>query len=816
MTANRLRLALVALVALLVLWTLVWGGAFFNVSQFAALWQAAVVLSLVSALAFLERRRLRATPMRLAAIALWLAYALALCVAVAPRPALQEIVKFGLFSVTLLAVSELTRSESGHAQPARVAFLVWVAVALFELLSLGLAFTPLYHSVARGGRLYTLMGYPNSAGALAGAAYLLGLGLRRSLASASANSPASRSSRLGAALAAGQWLHLVTLILTASRGAWLVMPAGVAVVLILWPRGDRLTPLGETAILGLAALAPAVFLPSAFAHPVLGVPLLLVGLVAGVVAGRLAGRFEVLRPKRQAALAGVAVAAVVILGLGLFQMNAIPRLLVSRLANIDLSSRSAVERLVWSRDALAVIGDHPVLGVGGGGWASVYFQYQSYGYSTKEVHNDFLEIWVETGTVGLAAWLALLGASGWTVYRLLRRQRRPLVAGLAGGAGMLILHSGLDFNLALGAMGIFIWSLLGIIDGMEIEERDRDKPGSGGRRTEAASDRGGRRTEAASDRGGRRTEAASDRGGRRAEAAPVPAWPWLAVLGLTFGLVILSLSLFVGQREAVRAGRLYEQGQASRARDTLLRATTFDPWSASLRMNQALVAEALFLQTKDPRYIAEARSQAERVLALDPQAPNSHSFYAGLAFKYGAMEQGLAEAEKALALQPFEPKRYSDVARMRVLIAEDRIRGGKLEEAGQALSGVPDLLDRAAAQAAKVPAYAPSDSVFPALPPDLALYAGQTELLLGRSEVARTLLEVAYASDRARGTHERDVEVVIRHAEAALWLSALAESQGRPGLAAGYLQQASGAIPDAGAARDMVLGLLGQLGAEAQ
>lgn len=794
MTANRLRLALVALVAFLVLWTLLWGGAFFDVSQFAALWQAAVALAPVSALAFRERRRLRATPMRLAAMALWLAYVLALCVAVAPRPALQEIVKFGLFSITLLAVSELTRSESGHAQPARVAFLVWVAVALFELLSLGLAFTPLYHSVARGGRLYTLMGYPNSAGALAGAAYLLGLGLRRSLGSGSANSPVSRPSRLGAALAAGQWLHLVTLILTASRGAWLVMPAGVVVVLILWPRGDRLAPLGETAILGLAALATAVSLPSAFARPVLGVPLLLVGLVAGVVAGRLAGRFEVLRPKRQAALAGVAVAAVVILGLGLFQMNAIPRLLVSRLANIDLSSRSAVERLVWSRDALAVIGDHPVLGVGGGGWASVYFQYQSYGYSTKEVHNDFLEIWVETGTVGLAAWLALLGASGWTVYRLLRRQRRPLVAGLAGGAGMLILHSGLDFNLALGAMGIFIWSLLGIIDGMEIEERDRDKPGSGARRTEAA----------------------SDRGGRGAEATRVPAWPWLAILGLTLGLVILSLSLFMGQREAIRAGRLYEQGQASRARDTLVRATSFDPWSASLRMNRALVAEALFLQTKNPQYIAEARSQAERVLALDPQAPNSHSFYAGLAFKYGAMEQGLAEAEKALALQPFEPKRYSDVARMRVLIAEDRIRGGKLEEAGQALSGVPDLLDRAAAQAAKVPAYAPSDSVFPALPPDLALYAGQTELLLGRSEVARTLLEVAYASDRARGTHERDVEVVIRHAEAALWLSALAESQGRPGLAAGYLQQASGAIPDAGAARDMVLGLLGQLGAEAQ
>ncbi len=783
MTANRLRLALVVPVAFLVLWTLLWGGAFFDVSQFAALWQAAVALALVSALAFLERRRLRATPIRLAAMALWLAYVLALCVAVAPRSALQEIVKFGLFSITLLAVSELTRSESGRAQPARVAFLVWVAVALFELLSLGLAFTPLYHSVARGGRLYTLMGYPNSAGALAGAAYLLGLGLRRSLGSGSANSAASRTSRLGAVLAAGQWLHLVTLILTASRGAWLVLPAGAVVVLILWPRGDRLAPLGETAILGLAALAPAVFLPSAFARPVPGVPLLLAGLAAGVVAGRLAGRFEVLRPKRQAALAGVAVAAVVILGLGLFQTNAIPRLLISRLASIDLSSRSAVERLVWSRDALAVIGDHPVLGVGGGGWASVYFQYQSYGYSTKEVHNDFLEIWVETGTVGLAAWLALLGASGWTVYRLLRRQRRPLVAGLAGGVGMLILHSGMDFNLALGAMGIFIWSLLGIIDGMEIEERGLDKPGSGGRRT---------------------------------EAAPFPAWPWLAVLGLTFGLVILSLSLFVGQREAIRASRLYEQGQASRARDTLLRATTFDPWSPSLRMNQALTAEALFLQTKEPRYIAEARSQAERVLALDPQAPNSHSFYASLAFKYGAMDQGLAEAEKALTLQPFEPKRYSDVARMRVLIAEDRIRGGKLEEARQALGGVADLLDRAAAQAAKVPAYAPRDSVFPALPPDLALYAGQTQLLLGRSEDARALLEAAYASDRTRGTHERDLEVVIRHAEAALWLSALAESQGRPGLASGYLQQANSAIPDAGAARDRVLGLLGQLGAEGQ
>ncbi|MGI6423707.1 MAG: O-antigen ligase family protein [Tepidanaerobacteraceae bacterium] len=56
---------------------------------------------------------------------------------------------------------------------------------------------------------------------------------------------------------------------------------------------------------------------------------------------------------------------------------------------------------------MKIIKEYPILGTGGGGWKAIYQAYQSYRYFTTEVHSFFLQLWVETGTVGLLALLAL-------------------------------------------------------------------------------------------------------------------------------------------------------------------------------------------------------------------------------------------------------------------------------------------------------------------------------------------------------------------------------------------------------------------------
>jgi tetratricopeptide (TPR) repeat protein len=788
---GRFRTALGVSLALLSFWASVWGGLYLDTAQYVAVWLATAILAGVLGLGLAERRPLASSPTRLAVLALWLAYVAALFVAVTPRLGLQEVVRFGLFAVVFLAASELSRSARAgdgsadgvalsRARPGSAdggasggpAALLWAAVSLFSLASLVAACAGL-SGVVNGGRLYSLMGYPNAAGVLAGAGFLLGLGL-----ACRGGSPSTAAPALGIQ-SAGQWANLMVVILSLSRGTWLVMPLAGVVVLAAWPRGGRLALVVETGLVGLAALISAVVFPLVYGRLVPGLGLIVAGLVLAVGARWLAGRLASGPGRRQAILVFATIALDLVLAFGLLRLDLVPQAMVDRVTSIGLSDRSAVERLLWSRDALGVVRDYPILGVGGGGWATVYSQYQSYSYYTREIHNDFLEIWVETGTIGFAAWLALLAASGWAVYRLSRRERRPLVAGLAGAVAALVFHCGIDFNLALGATGIALWAFLGILDGL-----DSATPPPRSR--------------------------AMKRSPRTAAVPPATVGPRLAILVVTLLLSLISLSLFLGTRLETQATRLLAAGDARSAYQAFERAAVFDPWSVSLRMNQTLACERLYLETKESRYLEEFRTHADQVLALDRLSASAHAFYGTLAFRHGSADLGLARVEEALRLAPYEPRRYADLAAMRVRAGQDHLRRGDRERARQEFEKASSLVGEAATQAGKMSPYAPADSLFEALTPDLALYAGQAELLLGRSDEAPRLLEVAYTSETP-GQGEDAVQVAERRAKAALWLSARAVRRGESQAAATYLEFARGLAPDAEAGRADILNLLNQI-----
>ncbi|GFP25838.1 hypothetical protein HKBW3S25_01319, partial [Candidatus Hakubella thermalkaliphila] len=79
--------------------------------------------------------------------------------------------------------------------------------------------------------------------------------------------------------------------------------------------------------------------------------------------------------------------------------------------------------------------------------------------------NHFLQVWIETGIIGflllLGIWLGLL----FTSYRICRQAAVPqkvLVAAIASAVLAVVTHSLYDFNLSLGAIGIFIFGLMGV------------------------------------------------------------------------------------------------------------------------------------------------------------------------------------------------------------------------------------------------------------------------------------------------------------------------------------------------------------------
>lgn len=129
------------------------------------------------------------------------------------------------------------------------------------------------------------------------------------------------------------------------------------------------------------------------------------------------------------------------------------------------------ERVYMWRSGLAMWREHPWLGVGPGGVKREYHAYalpEAAKKRTGHVHNTPLQILVERGVLGLAAWLWLFGAFYGRAIGLLRRlppeaaRERALVAGsLAAVTGFLV--AGLsEYNFGDSEVAMVAWAIMAL------------------------------------------------------------------------------------------------------------------------------------------------------------------------------------------------------------------------------------------------------------------------------------------------------------------------------------------------------------------
>jgi len=131
-------------------------------------------------------------------------------------------------------------------------------------------------------------------------------------------------------------------------------------------------------------------------------------------------------------------------------------------------------RLDFWRDSLAMIVQHP-LGIGLTAFKPLFPLYHTTslpgGTTPYYLHNDILQLLVDTGWVGAAA---LLGGLVWFMATRVRRVRAmnpaadparyfPAVGALSGLAAMLF-HSFFDFNLQMPANAVYLVMLMAIVD----------------------------------------------------------------------------------------------------------------------------------------------------------------------------------------------------------------------------------------------------------------------------------------------------------------------------------------------------------------
>jgi O-antigen ligase len=305
--------------------------------------------------------------------------------------------------------------------------------------------------LSAGDRLAQPLTYWNATGALAA----IGMVLAAGVAGDRGRGPAVR-----AAAAATAPLLGLALYLTFSRGALGALAAGFAVLLALSPTRAQLRAGGVVLAGGALAALPTLPLPAvATARSGSGqgaaMLLVLILLSAATAFVQHRGRDTQGAVARVRTLAAGAVAlvligtAVVVAQVERGDKSDTPSASPSRLASVQSN------RYAYWKVAVRAFGDHPLKGVGSGGFQAEWLRERPFREPVRDAHSLYLETLAELGIVGFAL-LALVFGS---VAVAGRRGPPVALAALATWA----LHAGLDWDWELPGISLVAVVLAGLV-----------------------------------------------------------------------------------------------------------------------------------------------------------------------------------------------------------------------------------------------------------------------------------------------------------------------------------------------------------------
>ena len=606
-------------------------GLFFPVEQRWTLILATVIFILTWVWKFSRREiSFLKSPLDYAALALVIVYALSSIKPASRSLALAEVSKVTLYFLVFWLIVQLNRDHLTTRWLLHSLYAAGIGVCLAGLLT---ATEIIYIKDGFvGGRIYSTLQYPNAL-----AAYLMGISFLGFYLWSKAGNPA----RL--AYAAGNYLILMVFIGTGSRGAYLIYPLTLILYFLLLPQGFRLSFVAHLTATFICALVGNRFLSLAVAQNYIGAWkwfLLGLALALGLQLAALAAAKLISSPRARLAFA---LSLTLFLAAGLYsyfavlpssthvqgpaQMGVLEKLLPShifqRIKDINLETKSSRERIEWTRDAINMLKERPLLGYGGGGWEAAYRHYQRYFYSSTQVHNYYAQLAVETGLVGIAVvgalWVSYLAVS-LKNYLSYQGENRLLVASLLAGALSLGLHAALDFDLALGAVSILLWSLWGLMRSLERRRRKEETILS------------------------------------QHEFSKVQVkYASAAALAALF-ILVFSVSFLAGTASAREGLQAYQQGNLRVATSKLEEAIKYDPFMASYAADLASI------------YLREGNQSRALKLALQAveKEPYNYLLRLRLAEVYWALgeaEETVKALEKARNLAPWVASTWESLAR---------------------------------------------------------------------------------------------------------------------------------------------------------
>jgi O-antigen ligase len=116
---------------------------------------------------------------------------------------------------------------------------------------------------------------------------------------------------------------------------------------------------------------------------------------------------------------------------------------------------SAIARLGYWEDSIAIIKARPLAGIGIGNFNLIWSRY---------AHNSYLQIWAEMGIFGIISILWLITAIFKTALKNLKDAvRTKEIAGITAAAAVFLIHNFVDFSFFLPEVSLIWWLICGLL-----------------------------------------------------------------------------------------------------------------------------------------------------------------------------------------------------------------------------------------------------------------------------------------------------------------------------------------------------------------
>ena len=170
----------------------------------------------------------------------------------------------------------------------------------------------------------------------------------------------------------------------------------------------------------------------------------------------------------------------------------------AKLTRLSWDDPSVKGRLLMWQTTLAMVADHPVIGIGAGTYGAQYQPYRARVFErlpdpavvypagehsfteAGHAHSDYLQIVAETGVVGLSLFLGLVVLCFITGLKLLRVSSNPLplaphplpllLCGILSALAAILIHAMVDFPLHQPVAALLFWLGIGTVAAISIQQ----------------------------------------------------------------------------------------------------------------------------------------------------------------------------------------------------------------------------------------------------------------------------------------------------------------------------------------------------------